>query len=659
MNKINDSKKSAKSRKLNRYLKFTFNKKLVTVFIITLAIPLTVTLSTQTQNLQKLASEPAEPISMGYIVEFKDDSASSRLRTPGKSINQVEEEINLQHRAAKKNIMSVLGVGSLVKTSTVNAQSPGPVSTDSIQVLGEYQYGFNGIALNINESQAQKLLNESPYVKAVYKNLEVKAQLMDTVPMIGVNNVWQIVKDARGRLVTGKGVNVAVIDTGVDYRHPDLGGSQSQGVFNAKVVGGKDIYNEDSDPMDDNGHGTHVAGIIAANGSLKGVAPDAKIYAYKVLNENGKGYYSGVQAAVDDVIKTLSDSDSSNDIDIINLSVGGYCGSYSTDCGPDNSLSQHIDEASRRGIAVVISAGNDGTSTNAINVPGVARSAITVGSIDKSKNISAFSSRGPVNYNGEIINKPDIVAPGDSICSSRITTDTNSETCFDSLHYIKSGTSQAAPMIAGFAALIKQKNLDFKSTQIKDQIIQKATNLGFGREAQGSGLIEAKNIFDITPVQLVTLNAIQDAYVDLNLPSKNFGPVGRLKTDGNPKNITYIKFDLSSLAGKKITKANLKLNVAKVTGAGSDKKFNIRKLDPNEWQEGKVNYKNKPNLGNIIASFTGKGAGGVINVEIKDFVSANLGNSVSFGIVSDGANDLILLSKEASSGKPRLVIEYQ
>jgi subtilisin family serine protease len=102
------------------------------------------------------------------------------------------------------------------------------------------------------------------------------AFLDNSVSLINAPDIWQL-RDSGGDNITGKGVLVAVIDTGIDYMHPDLGGGFGPGY---KVVGGFDFANNDSDPMDDNGHGTLVAGIIAANGNLKGVAPDANLLAY-------------------------------------------------------------------------------------------------------------------------------------------------------------------------------------------------------------------------------------------------------------------------------------------------------------------------------------------------------------------------------------------
>jgi subtilisin family serine protease len=540
--------------------------------------------------------------------------------------------------------------------------------------LGEYEYGFNGIALNISDSQAQKLLDESPFVEAVYKNLEVEMLLADAVPMVGADRVWQVLKDSQGRVVNGKGVNVAVIDSGVDYRHADLGKSGAGQTYNSRVVGGYDLVNNDQDPMDDNGHGTHVAGIIGSNGSVKGVAPGANIYAYKVIGSGRGGNIDDIQDAIEAAIGTHFDGDPANDIHVINLSLGAYCGNeYYKDCSPDAPLSQTVDNASNEGIAVIVAAGNSGSNPGAIYMPGTARSAITVGSIDKNKKISEFSSRGPVIWNGDEIKKPDVVAPGEGypstdisdpkagICAAKFSGTVNSVNCIDSTHRSIKGTSMAAPVVAGLAALVKQKNPGSNAYDIKYVLTQGVTSLGFGENEQGKGLVDANKIFDLktSPTKTLIVTAYQDSYIDSDKKSTNYGDSARMRVDGNPKKISYMKFDLGQLTGKRIISARIKINIPTNEGSGSDNKFNLRKLGASSWIEGKVNYNNRPTLGTTVASFNGKGAGNVLDIDLKSFVASNIGNKVSLALTTDGSNDLILMTREATATRPRIVIEYQ
>jgi len=202
-------------------------------------------------------------------------------------------------------------------------------------------------------------LNNSRAVKAIYPDRKVHALLANTVPLIHASDVWQL-QDAEGNNVTGKGVLVAVLDTGVDYTHPDLGGGFGPGY---KVVGGYDFVNEDDDPTDDNGHGTNVAGIVAANGNLKGVAPDAKLLVYKVLDKSGVGYVSdviaGMQKAIDD------------GADILSMSFGFF--------GPSFPLDWAINNAVVHGVIIVAAAGNEGPGLGTINTPASHERVIAVG----------------------------------------------------------------------------------------------------------------------------------------------------------------------------------------------------------------------------------------------------------------------------------------
>lgn len=128
----------------------------------------------------------------------------------------------------------------------------------------EYDYLFNGLAATIKMADMQRI-EVLPEVKNVYPDYEMHTLLNDSVPLIGADQVWAM-RDPSGQPVTGRGVRVAILDTGIDYTHPDLGGCFGPG---CKVVGGYDFLNGDADPWDDNGHGTHCAGIVAANGVLK------------------------------------------------------------------------------------------------------------------------------------------------------------------------------------------------------------------------------------------------------------------------------------------------------------------------------------------------------------------------------------------------------
>ena len=157
----------------------------------------------------------------------------------------------------------------------------------------------------------------------------------------------------------GTGITIAVIDTGVDYNHPDLFGLGDQG----KVIGGYDYIDKDSTPFDTSGHGTEVAGIIAADGQLKGIAPKSKILAYRVSDD-------GNSVSSDLIIKAIEQA-IVDGADIINISLG----INRTNQKIDNAVNKAIDE----GILVVTAAGNNGPELGTIGSPGLNPNAITVG----------------------------------------------------------------------------------------------------------------------------------------------------------------------------------------------------------------------------------------------------------------------------------------
>lgn len=296
-----------------------------------------------------------------------------------------------------------------------------------------------------------------------------------------------------GRFI-GKGDVVCFNDSGISCHNYDPNSLYAlpSNIFNTKVVSGYNFVLPEEFPLDDYGHGTHVAATVAGNGALKGVAPSAKLIDYKVLDNSGSGYSSTIIAAIEKAVSTRLDTDPNNDIGIISMSLGAACwGGYTVDCGPDDPQSRAVDNAVQSGITAVIAAGNNGPIANAIGTPGTARQAITVGAVDKSKQMAPFSSRGPVVYNGETINKPDIVAPGVNICAAEWDSWLSSSRCLDDKHIAISGTSMATPHVAGVVALIKQVHPDWTPLQIKDSIKSTAKNLGFTINDQGAGLVDA------------------------------------------------------------------------------------------------------------------------------------------------------------------------
>ncbi len=347
------------------------------------------------------------------------------------------------------------------------------------EVKSRYKYSFNGFLIEIPQGKTVAVLSSlqrNSKVKKIYPNMRVEATLNESVPLINADKVWA----AFG--AKGEGVKVGIIDTGVDYTHPDLGGCLGTG---CKVEGGYDFVNYDNDPIDDMGHGTHVAGIVASDGELKGVAPKASIYAIKVLDAGGSGYWDWVIAGIEWAIDPNGDKDISDHLDVINLSLGGPG-------DPDDPVSKAIDRAANAGIVPVVSAGNSGPSAQTIGSPGTARKALTVGASYKGGGIAGFSSKGPVIFNNEVLLKPEVSAPGVDICSSQYDSAWNDRKCFDDKHVSISGTSMAAPHVAGVAALLKQAHPEWNNEQIKSAIVNNAREMPKETVfAQGSGVVDA------------------------------------------------------------------------------------------------------------------------------------------------------------------------
>ncbi len=334
------------------------------------------------------------------------------------------------------------------------------------QIDHEFYKVFFGVSLRVPRIALQQIQRLN-YVKKIHLNTKVEAHLDESVPLIRADSVWHKYG------TEGDSVVVGILDTGIDYRHPALGGGFGSGF---KVIGGYDVINRDADPLDDNGHGTFVAGIVAANGdSIRGVAPKALLMGIKVLDKNGFGQESQIIAGIERALDPNDDNDLSDKVDIANMSLG------SREAGnPDDALSIAVDNATKLGITFCVAAGNQ-YRFKTIGSPGSARLAITVGATDKNDHIAPFTSKGP---NRKIYSiKPEIVAPGVDIRSLALQNG-----------FVKaSGTSAAAPHVTGVCALLKAVHADWTPAQIKSAIITSAIDLGEEVMVQGAGRLDALN----------------------------------------------------------------------------------------------------------------------------------------------------------------------
>ncbi|MCC5631673.1 S8 family serine peptidase [Nostoc sphaeroides CHAB 2801] len=316
--------------------------------------------------------------------------------------------------------------------------------------------GFS--AQNYNSTNGYGLINGAAAVaRAIGQNA------FADVPNLGGNN-WgaDLVKapEVWAQGYTGKGVVVAVVDTGVDYNHEDL---KNNIWTNTKEIAGNGIdddgngYIDDNygwnfsdknnNTLDNNGHGTHVSGTIAGennNYGVTGIAYNAKIMPVKVLDSSGAGSYSsiskGIRYAVD------------NGANVINLSLGGT--------SSNRTLESAINYASSKGVIVVMAAGNNGDSSPAYPARYASKSGIAVGAVDKNNNLADFSNRSGTNEISYV------TAPGVEVYSS----------VPNNQYATYSGTSMAAPHVAGIVALMLSANPNLTDAQVRQIVTETAEN---------------------------------------------------------------------------------------------------------------------------------------------------------------------------------------
>lgn len=331
------------------------------------------------------------------IVEFdqlpiKIDQIQKSLKGEKFSLEKSKEKVEESHKTFKKDLQSKLGK----KTKSGN---------ESYKIKYTYKHALNGMAIKLPANEIEKLL-DSKVVKAIYSELEVRISppktdkekefttKVDSIPFL---NIDKLHKEG----FTGKGVKVGVIDTGIDYNHPDIRDAYK---------GGYDFVDNDNDPMETTyqewkksgypemnqgssyytEHGTHVSGTIvgqAENESdykVTGIAPDAELNVYRVLGPYGSGSNSAVIAGID---RAVADG-----MDVINLSLGASTNN------PLDASSLAIDNAVLSGVTAVVAAGNTGELGNStLGSPGAAALALTVGASSPSSYVTTYESVFSVN----------------------------------------------------------------------------------------------------------------------------------------------------------------------------------------------------------------------------------------------------------------------
>ncbi len=429
--------------------------------------------------------------------------------------------------AADASSLAALTQAHLRTLESAQARLAGPLAAAGAQEIYRVQRVYNGVAVRV-ESDCLNEIAALPGVKAVHPLIAKRPDNARSVPYIGAPALWSGMGGASGKL-TGQGMTIAIIDTGVDYLHTDFGGPGGGYADNdptvigdapnfpgVKIAGGYDFAGEDynadpdagdyqpvprpdPDPMDCYGHGTHVAGTVAGYGVNAvgarylgpygadlnfsdfligpGVAPEAEIYALKIFGCRGATELT-VQA-IEWAVDPNGDGDLSDRMDVINMSIGSPFGSL---YDPSAVAS---DNAAAIGVIVVASAGNTGDVYFATGSPAIADRAISVAAVGLPNPtpgaealLSYFSARGPRAPDSAL--KPDVAAPGQGVVSARAGSGSQALRL--------SGTSMAAPHVAGAMALLRQARPDWSVEELK-ALAMNSARFPAGSSLNGSGAV--------------------------------------------------------------------------------------------------------------------------------------------------------------------------
>lgn len=320
--------------------------------------------------------------SLNIIVQFKELPAETAVKASGRTLDlsKAKKKVEASHAQFKKDVEAL--------------QNKAKSKSNNLVIHHEYKHAFNGVSMEVPADQVEALL-ESQAVKAIWSDKKIQV----ISPIEREKNEEELITDSSFKTLhengfTGEGVKVAVIDTGIDYNHPDL-----KDVY----IGGYDFVDNDDDPMETTyedwkqsgrpevyagntyytAHGTHVAGIIAGQGTneteyaVKGISPGVDLYGYRVLGPYGSGMASHIIAAIDQAVQ--------DEMDIINLSLGANIND------PFYPTSIAVNNAVMAGVTSVVAAGNAGSEMRTLNSPGTSTLAITVGANNTSITVPTFN----------------------------------------------------------------------------------------------------------------------------------------------------------------------------------------------------------------------------------------------------------------------------
>lgn len=353
-------------------------------------------------------------------------------------------------------------------------------------VIKQYFPLINSYAVVLPKERVS-MLRTLKNVAAVSENTRITAQMNNSRRALAADSAHRIGYD-------GAGVTLAFLDTGIapvqDFTHPKN-----------RIIGFRDFVEGRETPYDDNGHGTHVAGIAAGNGALSngkyaGIAYSANIVAGKILDKNGHGNISHALSG----LQWVADNQDRYNIRIVNLSIGCM------QTNPRDPLVKAVNAVWDRGIIVTVASGNNGPDKRSVTSPGTSRKVITVGAADDSNRVQIwsdtlvnFSGRGPTN---ECVIKPDVLAPGAKIVStlapgSLLSADLSKTV--DSHYACLSGTSMSTPAVAGALALLLHKYPALSPDEAKLALKYSCQDLSYPQNHQGWGLLNVAMLLKAEP----------------------------------------------------------------------------------------------------------------------------------------------------------------
>jgi subtilisin family serine protease len=387
-----------------------------------------------------------------------------------------------------------------------------------------------------------------------------------SVPQIGAPAAY-----ARG--LTGAGVTIAVLDSGIDDTHPD---------FANKIIAAQDFVGDGNGTKDVFGHGTHVASILAGSGAASGgqfhgVATDAKLVNGRICGNDGGCSDSAILAGMEWAAATVH-------APIVNMSLGG------TDTPGIDPLEDAVNTLSAQfGTLFVIAAGNAGSFDETVSSPGSADAALTVGAVDINNQLAFFSSRGPRIVDHAV--KPDITGPGVSITAARAA-GTQLGPLVGNFYTILSGTSMATPHVAGSAAILLQQHPTWTGQQLKEELMNTAQPTdGLTVYQQGAGRVD----IDRATRHAVSADPGSESYGIIPFPHDQDPPLVRTLTyhnDGAAAVTLALAGALSSKSGPAaagmITVSPATLTIAAGSTATAQVTVNTQLDDANEVYGGAV-----------------------------------------------------------------------